>query len=188
MVGHGSGAILRQLQSLLGAGTFSGLSDRQLLERFLERRDEVAELAFAVLIERHGPMVLGLCRRIVGDPHDAEDAFQATFLVLARRARSIRVEGSLGGWLFGVATRVATRARSDERRRRARERTGLDRLDTAGPDSVVADLHRAEIQGMIAGEIAGLPARFQAPVLLCDLEGMTYEEAARRLGWPVGTL
>lgn len=114
--------ILRPMQALLGAGTFSGMSDRRLLERFLERRDEVSELAFAVLVERHGPMLLGVCRRIVGDPHDADDAFQATFLVLARRARSIRVDRSLGRRLFGVATRVATRARRDDRRRLARER------------------------------------------------------------------
>ena len=122
MLRHNSGAILRQMQALLGTGTFSGLSDQQLLDEFLERRDEVAELAFAVLVERHGPMVLGVCRRIMGDPHDAEDAFQATFLVLARKGHSIRVEGSLGRWLFGVATRVATHARTDEMRRRARER------------------------------------------------------------------
>ncbi len=188
MVGHESGSILRQMQALLNVGTFSGLSDRQLLEQFLERRDEVAELAFAVLVERHGPMVLGVCRRIMRDPHDAEDAFQATFLVLARKGRSVRVEGSLGGWLFGVATRVATRARSDERRRRVRERAGLDRLDRAGSDTGPAEVDRAEIQATIALEIAGLPARFQAPVLLCDLEGTSYEEAARRLGWPVGTV
>ena len=158
------------------------------MSEFLERRDEVAELAFAVLVERHGPMVLGVCRRILRDPHDAEDAFQATFLVLARKGHSIRVEGSLGRWLFGVATRVATRARSDETRRRARERHGLDRLEVAGPDAPQSDIDRAEIQAIIAMEIAGLPARFQAAVLLCDLEGRSYEEAARRLGWPVGTV
>ena len=133
-------------------------------------------------------MVLGVCRRILRDPHDAEDAFQATFLVLARRGRSIRVEGSLGRWLFGVATRVATRARSDEMRRRARERPGLDRLEPAGPDASSPESDRAEIQAIIAMEIAGLPARFQAAVLLCDLEGRSYEEAARRLGWPLGTV
>ena len=188
MVGQRTGVILRQVQALLGAGTFSGLSDLQLLERFLERRDEVAELAFAVLVERHGPMVLGVCRRIAGDPDDADDAFQATFLVLARRARSIRVEGSLGGWLFGVATRVATRARSDDRRRRLRERSGADRLEAGGSDANLSGIERAEVQAMIAREIAGLPARFQAAVLLCDLEGTSCEEAARRLGWPVGTV
>jgi RNA polymerase sigma factor (sigma-70 family) len=188
MVGQRTGVILRQVQALLGAGTFSGLSDLQLLERFLERRDEVAELAFAVLVERHGPMVLGVCRRIAGDPHDADDAFQATFLVLARRAGSIRVEGSLGRWLFGVATRVATRARSDDRRRRLRERSRSDRLEAGRPDANLDAIDRAEIQAMIAREIAGLPARFQAPVLLCDLEGASCEEAARRLGWPIGTV
>ena len=77
----------RQIQSLFAAGTLSGLSDRELLDRFLARGDTVAEMAFAVLVERHGPMVLGVCRRILGDPHDAEDAFQATFLVLVKRAR-----------------------------------------------------------------------------------------------------
>ena len=98
------------------------------------------------------------------------------------------MEGSLGRWLFGVATRVATRARSDDMRRRARERSGLDRLDIAGADPGPADIERAEIQAIDREEIARLPARFQAPVVLCDLEGTSYEEAARRLGWPVGTV
>src|SRR5262245_45742624 len=188
MVGQRTGLIGRQMQTLLVAGSFSGLTDRELLERFLERRDEVAELAFAVLVERHGPMVLGVCLRIVGDPHDADDAFQATFLVLARRARSIRVDGSLGRWLFGVATRVATRARSDEMRRRTRERSGVDRIDRARTHTGTSQVARADIRASIAREIAGLPDRFQAPVLLCDLEGASCEEAARRLGWPVGTV
>jgi RNA polymerase sigma factor (sigma-70 family) len=182
------GASLRRMQVLLSAGTFSGLSDGELLDRFLERRDEIAELAFAVMVERHGPMVLGVCRRIMQDPHDAEDAFQATFLVLARKSRSVRVEGSLGRWLFGVATRVATRARCDRRRRLAHERSGLDRVEAAEQDASLADPERAEVVAVIAREIAGLPARFQAPVLLCDLEGASQEEAARRLGWPVGTV
>lgn len=188
MIGQQTGVILRQMQALLAAGTFSGLSDRQLLERFLERRDEVSEPAFAVLVERYGRMVLGVCRRIVGNPHDADDAFQATFLVLARRARSIRVEGSLGPWLFGVATRVATRTRSDDRRHRMRERSGLAGLDLAGSDGHLAEIERAEVRAAIAREVAGLPGRFQAAVLLCDLEGASCEEAARRLGWPVGTV
>jgi RNA polymerase sigma factor (sigma-70 family) len=158
------------------------------MERFLERRDEIAELAFAVLVERHGAMVLGVCRRILGDPHDAEDAFQATFLVLARKGRSVRVEGSLGRWLFGVATRVAARARSDRLRRRARERSGLDRVEAAELDAALTDPDRAEVLAAIVREVAALPARFQAPVLLCDLEGAGCEEAARRLGWPIGTV
>ena len=188
MVGQRTGVIVRQMQSLLNGGTVGGLSDAQLLERFLERRDEVSELAFAVLVERHGPMVLGVCRRIVRDPHDADDAFQATFLVLARRARSIHVEGSLGRWLFGVATRVATKARAYDHRRRLRECTGIERLDRAGPPAGPSELDRAELSALIARELAALPARFQAPVLLCDLEGTSCEEASRRLGWPVGTV
>src|ERR1017187_7526953 len=126
MPGARARSIPRQIQTLFAAGTFCGLSDRQLLGRFLASRDEVAEMAFAVLVERHGAMVLGVCRRILGDSHDAEDAFQATFLVLVRRAGAIRVEGSLGKWLFGVATRVAARAKCETRRRRVRERSGFD--------------------------------------------------------------
>lgn len=188
MTGRGTSSMLGRMQTLLGAGTFGGLSDRELLDQFLAHRDEVAELAFAVLVERHGPMVLGVCRRLLGDPHEAEDAFQATFLVLVRRARSVRVEGSLGRWLFGVATRVAANARSDARRRKARERNGLGRLDATGSDTIAADAGRAEIRELIAQEIAALPARYQAAVLLCDLEGTSHEEASRRLGWPIGTV
>ncbi|MHB1559215.1 MAG: sigma-70 family RNA polymerase sigma factor [Isosphaeraceae bacterium] len=188
MAGRGTSSMLGRMQTLLGAGTFGGLSDRELLDLFLAHRDEVAELAFAVLVERHGPMVLGVCRRLVGDPHEAEDAFQATFLVLVRRARSVRVEDSLGRWLFGVATRVAAHARSDARRRKARERNGLGRLDATGSDTIAADAGRAEIRELIAQEIAALPARYQAAVLLCDLEGTSHEEASRRLGWPIGTV
>jgi DNA-directed RNA polymerase specialized sigma24 family protein len=128
MTGPGSRSLPRQIHALFATGTFSGLSDRQLLELFLAGDEPVAEMAFAVLVERHGPMVLGVCRRILVDFHLAEDAFQATFLVLAKRAHSVRVEGSLGKWLFGVATRVASRARSEARRWRAREKSGCEPL------------------------------------------------------------
>src|SRR5438874_5571273 len=188
MVRHNSGAVLRRIQALLDAGTSCGLSDGQLLERFLARRDEVSELAFTVLVERHGPMVLGVCRRFLVDPHDAEDAFQATFLVLVRKAGSIRVDGSVGRWLFGVARRVAARARADVRRRRGRERAGLDRLEVEADDWSLAAVDRAELRAILAEELGRLPARFQAPVILCDVEGSSHEEAARRLGWPIGTV
>src|SRR5258708_31277518 len=122
-----SNSALRQLRALFASGTTAGLTDAQLLRRYADRRDEaagaaaVAESAFAALVDRHGPMVGGVCRRALGDVHEAEDAFQATFLVLARRAGAVRVDGSLGRWLHGVARRVAARARADCLRRKARE-------------------------------------------------------------------
>jgi RNA polymerase sigma factor (sigma-70 family) len=184
----GSSAVLRQIQTLFSAGSFSGLSDRQLLDRFLACRDAASESAFTVLVERHGPMVLSVCRRMLADPLDAEDAFQATFLVLVRKARSIQVDGSVGRWLFGVAARVAARARENGRRRRGRERSGLDRLESQTKEAATLFFERAELQSILAEEVGKLPAKFQAPVLLCDLEGQTHEAAARRLGWPVGTV
>jgi RNA polymerase sigma factor (sigma-70 family) len=183
-----SGVILRQVHALLDVGTFGGLSDRQLLDRFLARHDQVSELAFTVLVERHGPMVLGVCRRILVDPHEAEDAFQATFLVLVRKAGSVRVDGSVGRWLFGVATRVATRARADARRRRGRERPGLDRLRVVAVEESLPAVDRADFRSILAEEIGRLPARLQVPVILCDLEGCSYERAGQQLGWPIGTV
>ena len=105
-------SVLRPIGQLFRSGTSAGLSDEQLLEQFVMRHDELAEAAFASLVERHGPMVLGVCRRLLRDPHDAQDAFQATFLVLVRRAGAIRKRGSLGYWLYGVAKRVTARARA----------------------------------------------------------------------------
>src|ERR1700733_5376703 len=163
MTRRSSGTVSRQMQTLFTAGSCNGLSDRQLLERFIARRDAVAELAFATLVERHGPMVLGVCRRVLVDSHDAEDAFQATFLVLVRQAGSIRVDGSLGRWLYGVATRVAARARANGRRRRARERSGLDRVDADLRDASTNTAELADIQSIVAEELGKLPARFQAP-------------------------
>ncbi len=122
--------VLRQFHQLFTLGAVGGTTDAQLLARFLDRRDAGAEVAFEVLVERHGPMVLRVCRGVLRDEHAAEDAFQATFLVLARKARSICVKDSLGGWLQGVALRVASKARSDTMRRRrhgARPRNGRAR-------------------------------------------------------------
>ena len=188
MPGARARSIPRQIQKLFAAGTFCGLSDGQLLERFLASRDEVAEMAFALLVERHGAMVLGVCRRILGDSHDAEDAFQATFLVLVRRAGAIRVEGSLGKWLFGVASRVATRAKCETRRRRARERSGFDRLEAQATEESTTAVELAELRSIMAEELGRLPARFQDPVVICDFQGASHDEAARRLGVPVGTV
>jgi RNA polymerase sigma-70 factor (ECF subfamily) len=178
-----NGAALRELHTLFDVGTFAGLGDGQLLERFEARRGEGAELAFAALVERHGPMVLRVCRGVLRDAHAADDAFQATFLVLARRAGSVRKRESVGSWLHGVAYRVARCARAAEARRRAHERRAAEMAARAGggegPDDLGPVLHE---------EIGRLPDRYRAAVVLCDLEGSTYEEAARRLGWPVGTI
>ena len=115
------GAALRQIRRLFGEGTVAGLADAQLLERFVARRDEQA---FVALLAAHGPMVMAVCRRVLSDSNDVEDAFQATFLVLVRRARSVRAEESLGGWLHRVAHRVAVEASRNAVRRRAPRRTG----------------------------------------------------------------
>ncbi len=175
-------AVGGHLRLLFEAGTVTGVSDGHLLEMFASRRDE---LAFTALVERHGPMVQRVCHAVLGDHHDAQDAFQATFLVLARSARSIRRRDSLASWLYGVALRVAAGARSASARRRKHERNWavLRAVETEGgtdsPDDIEALLHR---------EIGRLPERFRAPVVLCYLEGRTYEEAAQVLRCPVGTI
>src|SRR6516164_9484877 len=115
------GVVLRQLRTLFNVGTVRELTDGQLLERFATDRGEAAELAFAVLVERHGPMVLRVCRGVLADPHDTQDAFQATFLVLAKKARALWVRDSIGPWLHQVAYRAASGARSAEARRRRLE-------------------------------------------------------------------
>jgi RNA polymerase sigma factor (sigma-70 family) len=177
------GASLRPLQALFGVGTFGGLSDGQLLDRFARGHDEAGELAFAVLVERHGPMVLRVCRAVLHDEHEAEDAFQATFLVLSRRCGSIRVGESVGPWLYGVAWRVASAARMAADRRRRHERKAAE---LAPPPVVVEgdfDLERS-----LHDEIGRLPERYRVPVVLCLLEGFSHEQAARHLGWPLGTV
>lgn len=177
------GAVLRQIQALYRAGTCSGLTDGQLLERYMAGRGERAELAFAALIERHGPMVLRTCRAVLRDEHDAEDAFQATFLVLARRAGSIRRRDSLGSWLFGVANRVARCARFDLARRRRHERRRAGETSEA-----IADPIRDDLEAVIHREVGRLPERLRAAVVLCYFEGRTCEQAAGQLGLPVGTI
>jgi RNA polymerase sigma factor (sigma-70 family) len=167
------------------------MSDGQLLARFGEHRDELAEIAFAALVQRHGPLVLRVCRQILGDRHTAEDAFQATFLILARRASSIRQPALLGNWLHGVALRTAREARMRENRRRRREAPGADRIgaerigEVGRPERVLAC--REEFEALHE-EVSRLPERYRAPVVLCELEGLTYQEAALRLRCPVGTI
>jgi RNA polymerase sigma factor (sigma-70 family) len=180
-VGQRSGGVLGGIQRLLGHGTVSGLSEGQLLARFVGDRDEVA---FEAIVSRHGPMVLGVCRRLLDDPHDVEDAFQATFLVLVRRAGSLRDRDLLANWLYGVALRVATRCRRDRTRRRIRERPEVEEGLAASTDE--ADL--GELRPVIDVEVARLPERFRAPIVLCYFEGLTHDQAAERLGCPVGTV
>jgi polysaccharide biosynthesis/export protein len=149
MAGAASGAVLRDIQSLFDTGTASGLSDRQLLERFASRRDASAEAAFEALVLRHGPMVLRVCRNVLGDSTDAQDAFQATFLVLVKRGGSIRRLESVGSWLYGVACRVAARARVEAARRRAAERSGGLRVIQAADSTEENQSDHAEVGPII---------------------------------------
>jgi RNA polymerase sigma factor (sigma-70 family) len=180
MAADGPGASLRHLGQLFETGTVSGLSDPQLLQRFLTRHDEAA---FEALVRKHGPMVLAVCRRRLSDPNDVDDAFQATFLVLIRRARDLRDPSRLASWLYGVAHKVAERARLNARKRRAHEQKAppmpADSAHSTPFDDLAAPLH---------AEIRALPDRYRAPIVLCFLQGRTHEEAARELGWPLGSV
>jgi RNA polymerase sigma factor (sigma-70 family) len=174
------------LSSLFAEGATGSLTDGQLLDRFVGRGGEGAERAFASLVGRHGPLVLRACRSILRDEHAAHDAFQATFLVLASKARSLVVADSLAPWLHAVACRVAMGARSAEARRRRHERARGERSPLAGlaPD----DAEGREVGAVLHEEIEALPERYRVPIVLCDLEGRSHDEAARHLGWPVGTV
>jgi RNA polymerase sigma factor (sigma-70 family) len=182
-------SVARQLGSLFDGGSVAGLSDRQLLERFRDRRDATGEAAFAALVARHGPMVLNVCRQLLGDRHHAEDAFQAVFLVLARKARSIRDPDLLGNWLYGVALRTARKAHARHTRRRKHEEGDAmrhpDALVEPKTEAPVLAREQAEI---LHQEIDRLPGPFRLAVVLCYLEGLTLDEAARRLQCPAGTV
>jgi RNA polymerase sigma factor (sigma-70 family) len=186
MAGASAGDIGRQLGRLFGTGTAVGLTDGELIRQFAARRDESAEAAFETILARHGAMVLSVCRQVLGDPHAAEDAFQATFLVLVRRAGSLRVRepGSIGPWLYGVAYRIALKARQAAGRRRARERR------VARPTVAITPvaLEDGEFRAMLHDEVNRLPTKYQAPVVLCYFEGRSHDEAAAALGWPIGTV
>jgi RNA polymerase sigma factor (sigma-70 family) len=178
------------------------LSDAILLERFVSRREEAA---FAALVERYGPLVQRVCRCVLHNEHDVEDVFQATFLVLARRASGIAWSESVGGWLGAVAHRLALGARSDLSRRHRRE-TPMTTLAgrTAGPHlpgpeaslperlhpltDPFAELERRELGRLVRDELLLLPEKYRSPVVLCYFEGRTHEEAARQLGYPAGSL
>ena len=176
-------AVARQVRTLFDDGAAGGLTDGELLERFATRGGDAAGAAFAALVERHGPMVLRACRSILRDPHDAQDAFQATFLLLARRAGSLWVRDSLAPWLHSVACRSASGARAAEGRRRALERRAAGRASRSAVEPSRDDLGPA-----LHEEIERLPERLKAPVVLCYLEGLTHDQAADHLACPVGTV
>jgi RNA polymerase sigma-70 factor (ECF subfamily) len=158
----------------------AGLTDGQLLECFVAQREEAA---FEALVRRHGPMVLGVCRRVLHHGHDAEDAFQATFLVLLRKAASIVPREQVGPWLYGVAYRTALKAKATAAKRRAKERQVRP-----VPRREEGDPVWQELLPLLDQELSRLPDKYRVPVILCDLEGKSRKEVARQLGWPEGTL
>jgi RNA polymerase sigma factor (sigma-70 family) len=163
-----------------------GEGDEELLGRFLGDEEAASEAAFRALVDRHGPMVLGVCRHVLGQAHDAEDAFQATFLSLARSAASIRDRRVLARWLYEVAYRIAVRARVRSAQRRTREK---EAAEMSGVGFVrEADPAWDELRPVLHEEVNRLPEKYRTAVVLCYLQGRTNEEAAAVLQWPVGTV
>jgi RNA polymerase sigma factor (sigma-70 family) len=177
-------AVNEGVHTLFQSGALGAWTDGQLVARFVSRSDG-SEAAFRALVHRHGPMVMGVCRRVLGDAHAAEDAFQATFLVLVKKAGSLRDHELLSSWLYGVAHRTARKARAAAARRRAVEQRAAEQ--PAGPDGEV-DAGQAELRSVIDEEVRRLPERYRVPLVLCHLEGLHHHEVARRLGCPVGTV
>jgi RNA polymerase sigma factor (sigma-70 family) len=177
-------AVAREIEALWTAGTLTGLNDAQILGRFIAGGEGTTEPAFRELVHRHGPMVMGVCRQVLRRPEDAEDAFQATFLVLVRKARSIRVGDSLAPWLYSVAYRTAHRARATASRYRTSD--GESMAEAVGPSP--EDPFEIDVRPVLHEELARLPGKYREPIVLCHLEGKSHEEAARLLSWPVGTL
>ncbi len=182
MVGRSACAeLLSGLNTLTHVGVTGNLSDAQLLDRFIAGSDETAEVAFEALVARHGPMVLDVCGNVLRDQHNAQDAFQATFLVLASRAGSIRRRDALASWLLAVARRVALRSRADLARRRVYERRAAEAKADRSPQP-------PEPWSELYEEIDRLPERYRDPVVLCYLEGLSTQTAALRFGCPHGTI
>ncbi len=180
MTDRGLQWVLRHLPGPAGV-PLAGVSDGQLLQRYVAQADETA---FTALFTRHAPMVLGVCRRVLHQEQDAEDAFQATFLLLARKAASIRKRESVGSWLYGVARRVAMKARKRVTKEQNREkRAGPEKSTGPGLEAACR-----ELQALLDDALASLPAKYRAAIVLCYLEGRTVNEAARELGCPRGTV
>ena len=172
------GCVLREAEILFSVGAVGATSDARLLEQFVGQPGAAAEMAFETLVRRHGPMVLGVCRDLLRDPHAAEDAFQATFLVLVRKAGKIGKRDLLGNWLYGVALRTALKARSEAARRVRHER----RAAAMAVEAINKDPDSTDLAGVLHQEVNRLPQAYRAPVVLCHLEGISYAAAARQLG------
>jgi RNA polymerase sigma factor (sigma-70 family) len=172
-------AVLQRLRAA-GERDGAGSTDGELLTRFLNQRDDDA---LAALVERHGPMVWGVCRRVLRNPHDAEDAFQATFLVLVSKAATVAPREMVANWLYGVAHQTAVRLRATAAKRGVREMQLKEK-----PEPAVAEARVSELLPFLDQELSRLPERFRGPIVLCDLEGKTRKEAARQLGCPEGTV
>jgi RNA polymerase sigma factor (sigma-70 family) len=173
--------LLQHVRKLAAPPGIAQLADKELVTRFAAHGDEAA---FEVLVQRHGPMVLRVCRRVLGNDHDAEDAFQGTFLVLSRKTHSLRRQESVASWLYGVAYRLALRGRAEMVRRRSHE----SRVSPRPPHDPLAEISVREAQAVVDQELAGLPEKYRAPLVLCCLEGVARDEAAQRLGWTLSTL
>ncbi len=172
---------LRQLRGSEALRALGDRTDEELLDRFVTRQEEAA---FAALVQRHGPMVLGVCRQLLFNRHDVEDAFQAVFLVLVSKAAAIRSRTLLAGWLYRVAYRVAMRARVHAARRHDREVQGVETM-AAKPDAETLD---PQLRPLLHEELNRLPEKYRAPIVLCYFQGKTHEEAAQQLSWPIGTI
>jgi serpin B len=178
------GAVLSYLRRLT-APEASAASDRQLLERFIDQHDETA---FTALVQRHGPLVLGVCRRLLDHDQDVEDAFQAVFLVLVRRASSLPWQESIAPWLHQVAQRIALKARAVRSRRRL-ETLAADEVPASESETAaMPGVEHQELRQVLDEELERLPARYRAPLVLCYLQGKTHEEAAQELGWKRGSI
>jgi RNA polymerase sigma-70 factor (ECF subfamily) len=181
-MGAASSAASSQAETAAG-GVFLEMTDVDLLNRFSSDRDEAA---FAALVNRHGPMVQGVCRRIVEDVHAAEDVFQAVFLVLARKSTAIRRPELLANWLYGVACRIARKARVKAIRNEARRRWAVK--TPTGEQLLDLDLEWHELKQVLDEEISRLPEKYRVPLVLCYLHGQTNAQAAAQLGWPAGSM
>jgi HlyD family secretion protein len=181
-----AGALIGPLRTLYNVGAIGDMTDGQLLERFATDNDEAAELTLSALVERHELMVWRACLAILGNEHEAEDAFQSTFLVLVRKARTLWVRDSIGPWLHQVACRTASCLRKTRMRRQKRERprSGED----LQPSAFARTSRDFDVEAAIHEEVNSLPEKYRSPLVLCDFQGRSHREAARFLGWPIGTV